>query len=354
MVKLSKAISTVIIEEYGEKEFLKRVADPFWFQAFGNVLGFDWHSSGLTTTVCGALKIALKQAGLGVYVAGGKGKTSMRTPMDIQKIGDGLSLSEEKINDLIYSSKLAAKVDNAVLQDGHQLYHHCFFISERGRWAVVQQGLNTFTRTARRYHWLSGIKSFVDEPREGIIADMRHRAVIDMSAKESRETRKASVDLVKEGPKKVNDYLNELRKEYKKSLWKFFKLPQRGGMKKVEIKVEEEILKMPRRFNWAAMQNAFEIQPKNYEELVALKGMGPASLRALALISHIIFGSKLSWRDPARYSFAHGGKDGIPYPVNRKIYDRSITLLEAGIAESELGQKEKLQAIKRLKDFLEI
>jgi len=353
MVKLSKSISTVIVDEYGQKEFLSRISDPFWFQAFGNVLGFDWHSSGLSTTVCGALKISLEKADLGIHVAGGKGKTSMKTPEDIQNIGDEFSLSEKKINDLIYSSKMAAKVDNSVLQDGYQLYHHSFFVSEKGDWSVVQQGLNDISSTARRYHWLSfHTKSFVNEPREGIITDLRHKKVIDMSARESEEARKTSVDLVKEGPEKVNKYFNELKIDYKNSLLRFFEMPK--GLNRIEIKVEKEILRMPRKFNWNIMQNAFEFNPKNYEELVALKGIGPSSIRALALISHLIFGSKMSWKDPAKYSFAHGGKDAIPYKLNKKRYDKSIEILEAGISEAMIGDKEKILAIKRLKDFLEL
>jgi hypothetical protein len=350
MVKLSKSIATIIVNEYGQRELLERLADPFWFQAFGNVLGYDWHSSGLTTVTMGALKQALKEVDLGIKVAGGKGLTSRKTPEEIKSIGNEFSFSGKKIEELIYASRISAKVDNAVLQDGYQLYHHTFIISERGDWTVIQQGMNEITNTARRYHWLSfGLKDFINEPHAGIITEIKHKKVIDLTSKESEETRKCSLDLVREGPKKLFNYIKSLQIDYRNSLLRFFKT-----LGSIEIKVEENILKMPKNINWDVLEKACEIKPKNYEELISIKGLGPGSIRALALVSHLIYGTKLSWKDPPKYSFAHGGKDGVPYPVKRSLYDKTIEILEAGIKNAEIGKREQLEAIRRLKDFLEI
>jgi hypothetical protein len=348
MVELSKSIARLIVEEYGHRELLRRLADPFWFQCWGNVLGFDWHSSGLTTTSMGALKLSLSQTDLGIYVAGGKGRASRRTPQEIVQLGERLAFSDRQINRLIRASRLAAKVDNAVLQDNYQLYHHTFIISERGDWTVVQQGLCPISKTARRYHWLStNFKSFVEEPHTGIITDAKRRKVIDLTDLGSEETRRCSLDLAKEGPRKLVRQLNLLRVDYKNSLLRFLK-----GIRPPEKQVQEKILMMPRQVNWAALQQAVELKPANYEELIGIKGLGLASIRALALVSHLVYGTKLSWKDPPRYSFAHGGKDAVPYKLNKKLYDKTIEILEAGINEAKMGHKEKIEAIKRLKNFL--
>jgi hypothetical protein len=350
MVKLSKSIATIIVNEYGQKELLERLADPFWFQCLGNVLGFDWHSSGLTTVTTGALKQALKEADIGIKVAGGKGLTSRKTPEEINKIGENFSFSDKKIEELIYSSRISAKVDNAVLQDNYQLYHHTFIISEKGDWTVVQQGMDELTSTARRYHWLSfKLKDLINEPHSGIITDIKHKKVIDLTSHESKETRKCSVDLVQEGPRKIFNSMKSLYVDYKNSLLRFFKT-----LEPIEIKIEENILKMPKNINWKILEKACEIKPKNYEELISIRGLGPASIRALALVSHLIYGTKLSWKDPPKYSFAHGGKDGVPYPIKRSLYDKTIEVLEAGIENAKIEKGEKLEAIKRLKDFVKI
>ncbi|MHA1649434.1 MAG: DUF763 domain-containing protein, partial [Candidatus Helarchaeota archaeon] len=274
----------------------------------------------------------------------GKGKTSLRTPDELVRIGDEFNFSERKIKLLQRSSRLAAKVDNAVLQDGYQLYHHCMVVAENGKWAVIQQGMNTLDRTARRYHWLSEhVVKFVEEPHEGIITDKRHKLVLDLTAKESRVTRKISVDLAKERPSRLASAIKSIRDKHQKSLMNWIK-----GLRGTERQVELEILEMPRNLNWAALEKAYEMQPANYEELISIRGIGPAALRALALISELIYGSKISWKDPAKFSFAHGGKDGVPFPVNRKTYESSIAMLENAIHEAKLGRRDKLQALKRL------
>ena len=308
MKKLSKEICEIILIEFGRKEFLRRISDPYFFQAFGCVVGWDWHSSGLTTTLTAALKEAdLKEFGIGI--AGGKGKVSRKTPQEIEKFSKTFNFSTQKIEDLKYASKLAAKVDNSVLQDNFQLYHHCFIFTEKGDWVVIQQGMNLKNRYARRYHWISEkVKSFVEEPHKAICCDFKQEKILNLVAKESKETRKCIVDLVKENPKKLMKYVFP-----KNSLVKYFKLPRKHFISLRDYKL---------------LSNLKEFDPKNFEELVSFKGVGPKTLRALALISHLIFRTKLDFKDPVKFSFAHGGKDGTPYPIDRKTYDKSIKTLE--------------------------
>ncbi|NIM47133.1 MAG: DUF763 domain-containing protein [Candidatus Aenigmarchaeota archaeon] len=321
MKKLGKAVTEIIVYEFGKDEFLKRISDPFFFQSFSCVLGFDWHSSGVTTTVTGALKEGLKSGELGIVVLGGKGKASRKTPQEIEKLEKIFSLSTSKIEKLKIASRLSAKVDNSALQDGFQLYHHSFFVSEEGKWSVIQQGMNPEIHYARRYHWLSEkVKSFVVEPHLAICCDTKGKA-LNMVAKESEDCRKTSVDLIKDNPKKLKKYLLLDKKH------------------EIDLK------------NFRGLTNAYEFQPKNYEQLILVKGMGPKSIRALALLSKLIYGKEPSWKDPVKFSFAHGGKDGHPYPVNRKTYDKSIEILKTAVENAKIGNKEKMFAIKRLKDF---
>jgi len=324
MVKLAKGISEVIVLEHGHNVFLEKISDPHWFQAFGCVLGFDWHSSGVTTTVCGAVKEALKNNEFGLQVAGGKGKTSRKTPSEIENTR--FSFSTNKINNLVYASRMAAKVDNNCVQDGYQLYHHCFIFTEKGKWAVVQQGMGN--RYARRYHWLSdGVDDFVVEPQNAICCDRKHEKVLDMTAKQSIEARKISVDLAKENPARLVKILN---------------------MKARHNIVKEDLSSHTIR----ALKNAYEIQPNNYEELVSLRGIGPKSIRALALVSELVYGKPASYKDPVKFSFAHGGKDGFPYPVDKKVYDGTVVTLREALDKAKIGEKDKVYAIKRLKRFL--
>lgn len=337
MVKLAGGISEALIYEYGQEELLKRISDPYWFQAFSCVLGFDWHSSGTTTTTCGALKVALSPEEHGVTVAGGKGAASRKAPGEIEKSGGSFSLSSERINKLKYSSRMAAKVDNSCIQDGYQLYHHCFFLTEKGDWAVVQQGMNN--EYARRYHWLSDSVSSFIEPHD-VCCDRKEAEVLDMTAGESEEARRISVDLVKDKPGHLRKYVSK-----QQTLLDFecFGLPSHHPVLDIDLsKQGMEVLK-----------NAYELQPSNYEELVSLRGMGPKMIRALALISDLVYGSKPSWKDPVKYSFTHGGKDGFPYPVDREAYDNSIRVLEESLDSAKLDKKEKYDAIKRLGEFIQ-
>lgn len=348
MVKLAGGITEAVVYEYGQDEFLRRISDPYWFQAFSCVLGFDWHSSGTTTTTCGALKMALNPGNCGIMVAGGKGKTSRKTPQEIENAAGIFSLSSAKIDKLIYSSKMSAKIDSSCIQDGYQLYHHVFILNEKGNWAVVQQGMGD--KYARRYHWIfenvNETGKFIEEPHTGICCDLRNEDVLDMTSRESGEARKIGVDLVNDNPEHIKKYFKNFKKieSPQKTLSNFeeFTMPKHHPVLDVDLtKRDMEVL-----------QKAYEIQPENYEELVSLEGMGPKKIRALALISDLVYGSKPSWNDPVKYSFTHGGKDGFPYPVNREVYDHSIRMLKDAVEGAKLDKKDRLFAIKKLKEFL--
>ena len=347
MVKLSSALTEVLVYEFGPEEFLRRISDPYWFQAFSCAIGFDWHSSGTTTTACGALKMGIDPQDTGILVAGGKGRASRNTVSEIEKAGDLFSLADDKIARLQYSSRLSAKVDNSCVQDGYQLYHHSFFLTEKGHWAVVQQGMSD--SYARRYHWLSeGVKSFVEEPHSGIASDRMEQAVLDLTANESSDARKISLDIVRDNTEHIRRYISG-HKNSQKLLGDFggsgeehYSLPAHHPVYDIDVgKKGMEVL-----------QKAYELQPQSYEELIALQGMDPKKIRALALISELVYGAKPSWKDPAKYSFAHGGKDGFPYPVHRDTYDSSIETLRNALEEAKIGKDEKLHAIKRLQEYI--
>ncbi len=345
MKQLGGAICRLVVEEYGRKELLRRLADPFFFQSLGCVLGYDWHSSGLTTVTVGALKEGIDARELGIAVCGGKGKTSRRTPEEIQRLADAFSFSDSKVEELQRASRLVAKVDNACVQDGYQLYHHAFIVSEDGDWTVIQQGMHD--RFARRYHWFSGnVRSFVDEPHTGIAGDRRESAVLDMTARESEECRRASVDLVRENPKRLLPYL---RKTEQRTLEDYF---ARSPQAKVLVMPARHTISELTERTLAALQRAHEIQPQDYEELISIRGIGPKAIRALALVSDLVYGKPPSWRDPVKYSFAHGGKDGVPYPVDRRTYQTTIQILEDAIQEMQTSREEKIRALRRLHEFL--
>mgnify|MGYP000675104839 FL=1 len=349
MIRLAREISTIIIDEYGRGVFLQRLSDPYWFQAFGCVLGYDWHSSGVTTVVTGVLKSALNPEEHGVAVCGGKGKASMRTPEEIVEVGEKFNLSTGTIERLKYSSRLSAKVDNVAIQAGYPLYHHAFFMTEDGKWAVIQQGMSLRDRTARRYHWLSdAVRSFVVEPHNAIVGDAKREIALDMTARESGGCRERSVDVAKEDPRRVARMLKSIRPSYQRSLKEWIKcgsLQDAGGY-------VAEFLSMPLTVNWKALKKVYEFQPRDYEELLGIRGVGPATVRGLALISEIIYGEKPSWRDPVKYSFAFGGKDGVPFPVDRRSMDESIRILRDAIEQARIGDRERLRSLKRLRRLI--
>jgi len=346
MTKLAREIVPIIVNEFGREEFLRRVSDPHWFQALGCVLGYDWHSSGVTTVVTGVLKQAVEPEELGLAVCGGKGKVSLRTPLEIGALGEKLGLPTHRIRELRYASRMAAKVDNAAIQAGYPLYHHAFFLTEDGEWAVIQQGMNVKDRTARRYHWLSEkVENFVAEPHNAIVGDVKRDLALDMTSKQSEGCRKVSVDVVKEEPKKVVKMLKSIRPAYQRSLREWI---PKAKWKEYAVSV----LYMPRNLNWEAVRKAYEFQPKNYEELLGIRGVGPATVRGLALISELIYGEKPSWKDPVKYSFAYGGKDGVPHPVDREAMDESIRILKDAVQNARIGDKERLRALKRLRRYV--
>ncbi|MEM1550679.1 MAG: DUF763 domain-containing protein [Candidatus Bathyarchaeia archaeon] len=311
-------------------------------------MGYDWHSSGLTTVVTGVLKTALRERELGIAVCGGKGKASRETLSEISVVGENFNLTTAKIGDLQYASRMSAKVDNAAIQAGYHLYHHAFFVTEDGEWAVVQQGMNLNDKTARRYHWLSDcVESFVVEPHSAIVGDVKRPFALDMTAKESEECRKTSVDIAKERAQRIARMLEMIRPSYQRTLREW--IPETALKRDKEYVVE--FLKMPLSINWKALKRAYEMQPKNYEELLGIRGMGPSTIRGLALIAEIIYGSKPSWRDPVKYSFAYGGKDGVPYPVNKRAMDESIRVLREAVEKAKLGDRERLEMLQKLRRF---
>jgi len=360
MVKLSGAITEVILEEYGHQEFLERISNPYWFQAFSCVIGFDWHSSGTTTTTCGALRASLNPQEHGIAVLGGKGKNSLKTPSQLIDAGEKFNLSTKTTETLVKSSKLSAKIDNACIQDTYSLYQHNFFLTEDGSWAVIQQGMNLNNKYARRYHWIStDLDKFLSSPHTAIECDKKEENTLDMSSKDSVDVQEISVDLINDNPEHLRTYFR--RKDPKQTLltdyFNFdnedndptgfnnqpsFTMPSHHPVLDMDLSDKEfEVLK-----------NADELQPENYQELISLKGIGPKKIRALALISDLVYGKKASWEDPVKYSFAHGGKDGFPYPVDREVYDHSIQTIKDSLEQAKLDNKERHDAIKRLNKFI--
>ena len=347
MAKLAGGITEAVVYEYGASEFLRRISNPYWFQAFSCVLGFDWHSSGTTTTTCGALKSSLDPEKHGILVAGGKGRASRRTPMEIEGAGDLFSLSTSSLEDLVHHSRMVAKIDNSCIQDGYHLYHHVFFLTEQGEWAVVQQGMNQHQRYARRYHWLSSqVEDLVESPHQGICCDSREEEALDMTAPDSDEARQISVDLVQDNPEHLKKYFQKKPKleTHQSSLNDFHPgLDMPAHHPVLDTDLTDRDLQV--------LKRAWEIQPSNYEELLSLEGMGPKKIRALALISDLVYGSRPSWEDPVKYSFTHGGKDGFPYPVDREVYDHSISTLQDALEQARLDKKDRYQALKRLENL---
>lgn len=327
MRDLSREIVIFIVDEFGEEKLLEKLSDPFWFQAFGSVLGFDWHSSGVTTTVCGALKEGLRglERELGIFVAGGKGAASRKAPSEIEARGPLISVAPRS---LVYASRMTAKVDSSGLQDGYQIYHHTFVFTRSGKWCVVQQGMNPETKYARRYHWLSeGVKDFVCEPHQAVCCDLTSET-LNMVAQESGEARKMVTSLSRENP-------DNLGREIEKAL----SLPPRHQVLLTDIH--------PQRLRKIFIAT-YERSPENFEQLLGMRGVGPKAIRALSLISELVYGVAPSYRDPARFAFAHGGKDGHPYPVDEENYDRSIRILEEALAKAKIGNRARMNAIRRL------
>ena len=345
MVRLSREIVIYLASEYGTREILRRLSDPFWFQAFGCVLGFDWHSSGVTTTVCGAIKEGLKAIDreLGFFAAGGKGGVSRKTP---QQIADACDRIGRDAQPLVFASRTAAKVDSAAVQDGYQLYHHVFFFTADGDWCVVQQGMSDASRTARRYHWLSDtVASFVDEPHQAVCCDARGET-LNLVAHENDRVRSASAELAAQKPELTLAALRttvRLRPDATTGQLPLLTMPARHRLLP-ELDVATPYLEK-------ILLKTYERAPRDFESLLGIEGVGPKTLRALALASELVHGTPATMRDPARFSFAHGGKDGTPFPVDRITYDRTIEILNKAINRSAIDRSEKVQAFRRLAAF---
>src|SRR5258706_316835 len=330
MVRLGREIARLIVEDQGPRELLARISDPYWFQSFGCVLGFDWHSSGVTTTVCGALKEGLRgmERETGLVVAGGKGATSRKTPGEILAAGEKYSLARDP-NELVGLSKLTAKIDNNAVQDGFQLYHHNFFFTLDGAWAVVQQGMSD--RFARRYHWNSEeVRSLTIEPHAAICTSIRKDNVLNLVAAESVKTQDVMTELSHLSPEKITREIG---------LMKTLSLPRRHEVAVSDLRpesIEKVLLK------------TYEAQAQDFKTLLGLPGVGAKTIRALALIAEVTYGTAASWNDPAKFSFAHGGKDGHPYPVDRKVYDQSVENLRKTLERAKIERSEKENALKRL------
>ncbi|GGH05914.1 hypothetical protein GCM10007422_22280 [Pedobacter zeae] len=326
MATLGLAITEAILIEYGKAEIIRRLSSPFWFQSLGAVMGMDWHSSGITTSVMGALKKSINPLSkeLGIYICGGKGKYSRETPDELLKIADKTGLNGKE---LVRASKLSAKVDNTAIQDGFQLYLHSFILSNEGDWAVVQQGMSDSSATARRYHWHSeNLKSFVEEPHTGICG-INQGQILNLTANDAGMTRQSMMNITAESPVRM---LHEIQK---------LVLPDHHDVKSKDID-----LKRLGSILWLAQEK----QPKDFEELLLLEGMGPRTLQSMALVSEVIYGTPSRFTDPARYSFAHGGKDGHPFPVPVTVYDETIKVLQKAVEKAKIGNTDKQQAIKSL------
>jgi hypothetical protein len=367
MVRLAGAVTMAVVEEFGPDEMLRRLSDPWWFQAFGCVLGFDWHSSGVTTVTCGALKEAARLHGkdLGIVVAGGKGGASRKTPEEIARAAEQYAITQGER--LIYASRMSAKVDSAAVQDGFQVYHHTFLFSPGGPWCVVQQGMNEQSGWARRYHWLGEtVEDFVCEPHAAIqdlstatqdAAGSARRAerqlLLNMVAREAEDNRRASAALVRENP----DWLLAEIERCTEGPTLF--APARHPVLPADVNVNR--LKK-------IVVAAHEKHPEDFETLLGIRGVGPAAVRSLSLLAEIIFQAPPSYRDLATplpqetgegaerprwadYSYAHGGKDGTPYPVDRATYDRNIGVLTDAVRRARLGENDKFNALRRLAEL---
>lgn len=326
MTLLGGAIVESIVLEYGKSAMLSRLSDPFWFQAFGCALGMDWHSSGITTSVMGSLKAAVnpKFKDLGIYVCGGKGKHSRKTPDELLLLADRTGMNG---TELVRSSKLSAKVDNTAIQDGFQLYLHSFIVTDEGEWAVVQQGMNDASGMARRYHWHSGkVHSFVENPHT-FIYGQNQGEILNLADINAGAAKTGIIDIVKEKPSLI---LPEIQK---------IVMPKHHEVRASNVNLKRL---------GAVLALAHESDLRNFESLLLLEGVGPRTIQSLALVSEVIHGTPSRFSDPARFSFAHGGKDGHPFPVPTKVYDETISILQTSVEKAKLGHADKQQAIKNL------
>jgi hypothetical protein len=358
MAKLGRVIVEAVVHQYGRDELLRRFAHPFWFQSFGSVMGMDWHSSGITTSVIGALKRGLApiQSELGIFVCGGKGAHSRRTPAELLEIGQRTGMDASS---LVRASRLVAKVDSAAVQDGFDLYLHSFIVTQEGRWCVVQQGMNEDRHEARRYHWLSeNLESFVDSPHSGI-EGKNQGSIMNLADARAERNRRAGLELIHAGPDPTIRVLKKLRTDGNAALNLFpEQLPLMNDSLDEELAVLPR-LQMPAHHDvrasdlvlkrlHAALAAAADRGPQDFPELLLTPGVGARTIAALALVAEVVHGAPSRFSDPARFSMAHGGKDGHPFPVPLKVYDETIRVLKTAVERAKLGNDERLAAIRRL------
>lgn len=358
MVRLGREMTRVLIEEYGPDEFIRRISDPVWFQSLGTVLAFDWNASGLTTILTAALKEAIRgqEREWGIAICGGKGKTSRKAPEEIKAWGERLALREGATQNLVYNSRMSAKVDSALVQDGYQIYHHSFFFSRGGAWAVVQQGMNTQSASARRYHWFSEtVDDLVCEPHSGISSPETTDRALNLVARASGKTRLLSTELVRAGYIPLMKEITLLRKHASRlsQMASVESGPHQLTLLNLEDTefryhpvVNEDFSRS--RYLEKILARVTEEKPEHYEKMLAIEGVGAKTMRALALVAEVIYGATPSYEDPARYSFAHGGKDATPYPVDRPTYDDTINILQGALRRTHISPVEKTKAMQRL------
>jgi uncharacterized protein len=350
MTRLGAVIAEAIVHHYGRDEFLRRLAHPFWFQSFGSVMGMDWHSSGITTSVVGALKRGLQPlAGeLGVHICGGRGKHSRKTPDELVAIGERAGFDGSALANL---SRLVAKVDSAAVQDGFDLYLHGFIVTDDARWAVVQQGMNDAGRTARRYHWLSeGLMSFVDQPHAAIDG-LNQGEIVNLTDSRADRSRRGQIELLHSlGPDRLAHELALIeakpRKPPSSSDPRQLTLPHLAMPSHHDVRATDVLA--PRLH--ASLTAAANRGPADFAELLLVPGVGARTVRALAMVAEVIHGAPYRFTDPARFSFAHGGKDRHPFPVPLRVYDETIGVMKAAVQKARLGQEDRLAAIRRLDD----
>ncbi len=332
MTKLGTAITENIVHHYGTSTFLSRLSDPFWFQAFGAVMGMDWHSSGITTSVMGALKRGLAPCAdeLGLYVCGGRGRFSRNTPTELRSIAERHGFDADS---LVRTSRLTARVDNNAIGDGFQIYLHSFVVTSKGEWAVVQQGLNDQNGMARRYHWHSAtVRDFVAEPHTGIVGE-NQGTIMNLVDSRADRAQTAMLDIANEHPEKTLQTARHLR------------MP-------VHHEVQERNVDLKRL--GAVLAVAYEKDLHDFAELLLLEKLGPRTLQSLALVAEVVHGAPSRFNDPARFAFAHGGKDGHPHPVPLKTYDESLNLLRKSLDAAKVGHTDKVDGFKRLDRFVRL
>ncbi|RXT17959.1 hypothetical protein B5P46_29455 [Rhizobium leguminosarum] len=348
MTRLGTLITEAIVHHYGRDEFLRRLAHPFWFQSFGAVMGMDWHSSGITTSVLGALKRGLKPGAgeLGLHVCGGRGAHSRKTPQELVSIGERVGLDGEG---LATTSRLIAKVDSAALQDGFDLYLHGFIVADNGHWVVVQQGMNGDKRQARRYHWLSeGLESFVDSPHAAIEGRSQGE-IVNLADRRAERSRRGQLDLLATlGPDRIiREAAALLRAEApapepaEQPMLPHLIMPAHHDVREADVNM--------RRLH-GNLAAAADRGPADFEELLLVPGVGARTVKALAMVAEVVHGAPCRFSDPARFSIAHGGKDRHPFPVPLKVYDETIAVMKSAVRKGRLGREEELQALRRLDD----